>query len=182
MTTSIVTQPATRLADADWSRFCAEAGALANEIRALYPHLSIRESGDCAAAKVDDLLSFAEQWDAMAEAAMVEASDWQDLLARAEAGSLGSDLVSSEPEPLAPAPIAITPRNHNKATYQLSRGVRIVRLGNGDTLVPSGSQVGIVYRVSPAGHCDCKAGAKGQSCWHVAAARQLEAEPTQIAA
>jgi hypothetical protein len=107
-----------------------------------------------------------------------DAGDWADAQ-----DCYGNKLsAQNAPQPTPPAPIAISERAHTKASDQIARGIRIVRLSNGDTLVPSGSQVGIVYRVRPTGQCDCQAGAKGRACWHLAAVRQLAAEPVQIAA
>lgn len=55
-------------------------------------------------------------------------------------------------------------RAATKALWQLGRGVEIIQIGDA-FLIPSGTQAGMVYRVT-AEHCDCLS--RGP-CWHRAA-------------
>lgn len=56
----------------------------------------------------------------------------------------------------------------NKASYHLSQGVNVERVGV-DLLIPSATSAGQVYRVSALG-CSCEAGQHGRPCWHAAIA------------
>ncbi len=140
-TTDCTTLTTARLADADWSRFCREAEALAAEIAAQHPHLSPREAGDIAAEHVE--ARYAAELERQAET------------------------VAAPAPKRARDPRSAEERAADKARVQLAEGARVVFDGAA-ALVSSASRAGVVHRVE-AGSCTCEAGQAGRACWHVAA-------------
>jgi hypothetical protein len=61
----------------------------------------------------------------------------------------------------------------NKAIYEFHHGLQIVASA-GSYLVPSFREAGVIYRVSSAGHCSCRAGETGKPCKHVESVTILE--------
>lgn len=68
-------------------------------------------------------------------------------------------------------------RAADKASYLLAGGLVLRQVG-AVWLVPSATTTGTVYRVDGE-HCTCQAGQTDKPCWHVEAARQLEAQATR---
>jgi hypothetical protein len=61
----------------------------------------------------------------------------------------------------------------NKAMWHISEGVRILPT-TGGFLVPSGTQSGVIYRVSTTHGCNCSAALHGRPCWHAATLEIIE--------
>lgn len=144
------TPPAPLLADTDWSRFKAEAEALAAELYDRWHPvngLTRKEAGACAAAEVERRYA-------------------AELVAVAELAQAAADAKRA----------ASVERAQRKAAYHLAGGLDICRAPDGSYLVPSGTRAaaGVVHRVSADGlHCSCEAVGH---CWHLSAVAQVEAE------
>jgi hypothetical protein len=106
--------------------------------------------------QLDELLAFAEQWDAAAATPVT--SPIGEVMPTGDAA----------PEPLY-VPSALEPheqRAMDKAMFERARGIRPQVVGR-HAFVPSRTTGGVVYRTALDGSaCNCDAGEHGRLCWH----------------
>ena len=167
-----------RLADTDWTRFVAEAEAMARTIEASTPGITAREAGDCAAQQVE----------ANYAAELARSVEFNSDAMIANAHHLDGSPRWALPTPIIISDIldslVVAVDAARQAAAGNSRWVNAINAGFDHLLQQEVIEVGdhnaLVYRSESGttyfanGSCQCVAFAQGQPCKHRAASKLVK--------